>query len=87
MQSCPTCDPLDGQETEDTEPVEHVVHGRPGECSAELITVGDLAERDDRVGDGGADVRAHDDEDGRADGQHCRHTRPQCNNTSGQCGK
>ena len=59
-----TRDPFNGQYTDDTQPVKHVVDGRSGESSSEFITFAGLPDRDDCVCHRRANVGAHDDEYG-----------------------
>ena len=74
-----TCNPFNGQYTDDTQPVEHVVHGGCCESSPELVTFPGMRHGHDRVRHRRADVGAHDDEDGLTDVEHCRN-RTRCVN-------
>ena len=60
---------LDGQEERDRDDVEHVVDDRGREGALEFLAPGDVGETDQRVGDGRADVCAHDDGDGVLDAE------------------
>mmetsp|Transcript_12222 Transcript_12222/g.24608 ORF Transcript_12222/g.24608 Transcript_12222/m.24608 type:complete len:248 (-) Transcript_12222:250-993(-) len=58
-------DHFDGQQCQHCEHVEHVVHRRAGEGALERDPIAGLPHGHQRVRHGGADVRAHDDGDGR----------------------
>ena len=61
-------EPFEGQEDEDSHPVEDVMeHGR-GEAEPELLGRMDLQEGEDAGGEAGADVGAEDDGDALVDG-------------------
>ena len=56
-------------------PVEHVMKSSTSKRSSETGFVSDLPQRDEDVGDGCADIGAHDDWDGETDRQHWNHTK------------
>ena len=67
-----TWKPLDWEQNDDGEPVEAVVDGCPGEGPPELVPISHLSQGHDRVGDGGADVGTHDNEESGRHRQNCR---------------
>ena len=60
------------QQDEHRQPVEHVMDGGATEGTSEFVTVAGLGHGDDGIGDGGADVGAHDNEDGGWDRENCK---------------
>lgn len=63
---------LQRQQHQHGQPVEHVVHGGGRERPPELVPVGRLHQRHNRVGHRRADVRAHHDGDGLPHFDDCR---------------
>ena len=59
------------QQDDHRQPVKHVVDGGATEGTSEFVTVAGLGHGDDGIGDGGADVGAHDNEDGGLHWQNC----------------